>query len=197
MHGYLIAVSTVAGASVVAILVYLALRIYKRRSESGKDAETKGLCPPSIILTPSSPGQSNKRLYSPTRVRAASKENEEKLAKIRKKEKRKEVKSLWLPKKKDSLPMMTATMVQPTVAEQSKVCKLLANAICKFLKCILFSRARVHAFAPRVSWVATLTSFVSLPVFKKTTAVSHVINFGLFLVICYVRPGSNVELHMC
>lgn len=120
MHGYLIAVSTVAGASVVAILVYLALRIYKRRSESGKDAETKGLCPPSIILTPSSPGQSNKRLYSPTRVRAASKENEEKLAKIRKKEKRKEVKSLWLPKKKDSLPMMTATMVQPTVAEQSK-----------------------------------------------------------------------------
>lgn len=125
MQGYVIGISIVAGASVFAILVYLAMRIYKKRKRPRKDAETKGLCPPSIVLTSSSPGQSKKRLYSPTRERAASKESEEKLAKIRKKEKRKEVKSLWLPKKKESLPMMTATMVQPTVAEQSKVCKLL------------------------------------------------------------------------
>ena len=181
MQGYIIAISTVAGASVIAILVYLALRIYKRKSELGKDAETKGLCPPSIILTPSSPGQSNKRLYSPTRVRAAPKENEEKMAKIRKKEKRKEVKSLWLPKKKDSLPMMTATMVQPTVAEQSEVWKLFVNAICNFLKCTIFSRARVHAFAPRVSRVAALTSFVSLSVFKKQRL------FRILLISGYYR----------
>ena len=125
MQIYIIAVSFVAGASVVAILIYLAFRIYKKKLESGKDAETKGLYTPSIILTSSSPGQSKKRLYSPTRESAASKENEEKLAKIRKKEKRREVKSLWLPKKKDSLPMMTATMVQPKMAEQSKVCRLI------------------------------------------------------------------------
>ena len=124
MQVYIIAVSIVAGASVVAILVYLALRIYKKRAEPRKDAETKELSPPRIILTSSSPGQSKKRLYSPTRERTASKENEEKLAKIRKKEKRREVKSLWLPKKKDSLPMMTATMVQPKMAEHSKVCRL-------------------------------------------------------------------------
>ena len=121
MQAYVVAISVVAGASVVAILVYLALRIFRKSTEPRTDAETKGLCPPSIILTSSSPGQSKKRLYSPARERAASKEKEEKLAKIRKKEKRKEVKSLWLPKKKESLPMMTATMVQPTVAEQSKV----------------------------------------------------------------------------
>ena len=125
MQVYVIAVSIVAGASVVAILVYLAFRIYKKRSEPRRDAETKELCPPRIILTSSSPGQSKKRLYSPTRERTPSKENEEKLAKIRKKEKRREVKSLWLPKKKDSLPMMTATMVQPKMAEQSKVCRLI------------------------------------------------------------------------
>lgn len=120
MQGYVIAISVVAGVSVFAILVYLVLRIYKKNEKHGTDAETKGLCPPSIILTSSSPGQSKKRLYSPARERAASKESEERLAKTKKKEKRREVKSLWLPKKKESLPMMTATMVQPTVAEKSK-----------------------------------------------------------------------------
>ncbi|KAL9966068.1 hypothetical protein ACROYT_G024081 [Oculina patagonica] len=78
------------------------------------------MCPPRIELTSDSPGQSKKRLYSPARERAASKDKEEKLAKIKKKEKRREIKSLWLPKKKTSLPMMQATMVQPAVPEQTK-----------------------------------------------------------------------------
>ena len=118
MQGYVIAGSFAAGFSVVAILLYLAFRIFTKRSNTGKDAET--LCPPGSILTVSMPTRSE-GLYSSSRERASSKDSEEKVAKIRKKEKRKEVKSLWLPKKKDSLPMMTATMVQPIVAEQSKV----------------------------------------------------------------------------
>lgn len=135
MQGYVVAVSIVAGACVFAVLAYLALRIFKKNAGQKSDAETTGLCPPRIILTSDSPGQSKKRLYSPARERAASKDKEEKLAKIKKKEKRREIKSLWLPKKKTSLPMMQATMVQPAVPEQTKVCKLLCN-----LKLATYSR---------------------------------------------------------
>lgn len=124
MQGYVLAVSIIAGASVLAVLAYLAFRIFKKTAERKTDAETTGLCPPRIVLTSDSPGQSKKRLYSPARERAASKDKEEKLAKIKKKEKRREIKSLWLPKKKTSLPMMQATMVQPAVPEQTKVCKI-------------------------------------------------------------------------
>ena len=127
MQSYLVAVSVVAGACVFAVLAYLVLRIFKKNARRKTDPETTGLCPPKIILTSDSPGQSKKRLYSPARERAASKDREEKLAKIKKKEKRREIKSLWLPKKKTSLPMMQATMVQPTVPEQTKVCKLFCN----------------------------------------------------------------------
>ena len=117
MQSYVIVVSVVAGVSVFAVLVYLVLRIYKKREERGTDAETKGLCPPSIILTSSSPSQSKKKLYSPVGGRATSKETEEKVAK-RKKEER----SVWHPPKKtEGLPIIKATMVQPTVVERSKV----------------------------------------------------------------------------
>ena len=124
MQGYVVAVSVITAGCVFAVLAYLALRIFKKKAGRNNDAETTGLCPPRIILTSDSPGQSKKRLYSPARERAASKDREEKLAKIKKKEKRREIKSLWLPKKKTSLPMMQATMVQPAVPEQNKVCKL-------------------------------------------------------------------------
>ena len=127
MQGYVVAVSVIAAGCVFAVLAYLALRIFKKNAGRNNDAETTGLCPPRIILTSDSPGQSKKRLYSPARERAASKDREEKLAKIKKKEKRREIKSLWLPKKKTSLPMMQATMVQPAVPEQSKVCKFFYN----------------------------------------------------------------------
>ena len=122
------AVSVIAAGCVFAVLAYLALRIFKKNAgRNNSDAETTGLFPPRIILTSDSPGQSKKRLYSPARERAASKDREEKLARIKKKEKRREIKSLWLPKKKTSLPMMQATMVQPAVPEQNKVCKLFYN----------------------------------------------------------------------
>lgn len=117
MHGYVVTISIVAGVCVFVALVYLVFRIYKRRAELGTDAETVGLCPPSIILTSDSPGKSKKRLYSPIRERAGSKEKDEKL---KMKEKRKDIKSLWLPKKKTSLPVMQTTMVQPAVPEQTK-----------------------------------------------------------------------------
>lgn len=121
MHGYVVTISIVAGVCVFVALVYLVFRIYKRRAELGTDAETVGLCPPSIILTSDSPGISKKRLYSPIRERAGSKEKDEKL---KMKEKRKDIKSLWLPKKKTSLPVMQTTMVQPAVPEQTKACQL-------------------------------------------------------------------------
>ena len=121
MHGYVVTISIVAGICVFVALVYLVFRIYKRRAELGTDAETVGLCPPSIILTSDSPGMSKKRLYSPIRERAGSKEKDEKL---KMKEKRKDIKSLWLPKKKTSLPVMQTTMVQPAVPEQTKACQL-------------------------------------------------------------------------
>ena len=127
MQGYVVAVSVIAVGCVFAVLAYLAIRIFKKNAGRNNDTETTGLCPPRIILTSDSPGQSKKRLYSPARERAASKDREEKLAKIKKKEKRREIKSLWLPKKKTSLPMMQATMVQPAVPEQNKVCKLFFN----------------------------------------------------------------------
>lgn len=111
MRGYVIAGSFAAGFSVVAILLYLAFRIFTKRSNKEKDTET-------LFIS----ARSEELNSSLSRERANSKDNEERVAKSRKKEKRKEVKSLWLPKKKDSLPMMTATMVQPIVAEQSKVC---------------------------------------------------------------------------
>lgn len=121
MRGYVIAGSFAAGFSVVAILIYLAFRIFAKKSSQGAgDAETKVLFPPNIVLSSSSPEPSKKRLYAPTRDRRASKENEDKMAKSKKKEKRKEVRSLWLPKKKESLPMLTATMVQPTITEHCK-----------------------------------------------------------------------------
>ena len=119
MQGYVVAISIVAGVCVFAALVYLVFRIFKKRVKLGRDGETVGLCPPSIVLTSDSPGMSKKRLYSPIRERAGPKDKEEKL---KMKEKRKDIKSLWLPKKKTSLPMMQATMVQPTVPEQTKVC---------------------------------------------------------------------------
>lgn len=109
MRGYVIAGSFAAGFSVVAILLYLAFRIFTKRFNKEKDTET-------LFIS-----ERSEELNSLSRERANSKDNEERVAKSRKKEKRKEVKSLWLPKKKDSLPMMTATMVQPIVAEQSKV----------------------------------------------------------------------------
>ena len=121
MYGYVVTISIVAGVCVFVALVYLVFRIYKKRAELGTDAETVGLCPPSIILTSDSPGISKKRLYSPIRERAGSKEKDEKL---KLKEKRKDIKSLWLPKKKTSLPVMQTTMVQPAVPEQTKACQL-------------------------------------------------------------------------
>ena len=115
------AVSIIAGASVFAVLVYLALRLYRKTTETGRrDAEKRGLSPPSIVLTSSSPEQGTKRLYAP--VAGVSKDNDERLAKMRKKEKRKETKSLWLPKRNTSLPTIKATLVQPTAVEHSKVC---------------------------------------------------------------------------
>ena len=111
MQSYVIVVSVVAGVSVLAVLVYLVLRIYQKREELGTDAETKGLCPPRIILTSSSPSPSKKNLYSPGRARSKEKKA------------RTNLRSLWLPEKKHSLPTMTAMMVQPTVAERSKVRK--------------------------------------------------------------------------
>ena len=117
MQSYVIVVSVVAGVSVFAVLVYLVLKIYRKREEGGTDAETKGLCPPSIIVTSSSPSQSKKQLYSPAQRRATSKENEEKVAKRKKKER-----SVWHPPKKTKgVPIITATLVQPTVVERSKV----------------------------------------------------------------------------
>ena len=122
MQSYVIVVSVVAGVSVFAVLVYLVLRIYKKREERGTDAETKGLCPPSIILTSSSPSQSKKKLYSPVGGRATSKENQEKVAKRKKKEERNGSRSVWHPPKKtEGLPIIKATMVQPTMVERSKV----------------------------------------------------------------------------
>lgn len=109
MRGYVIAGSFAAGFSVVAILLYLAFRIFTKRLNKEKDTETLSI------------SARREELNSLSKERASSKDNEERVAKSRKKEKRKGVKSLWLPKKKDSLPMMTATMVQPIVAEQSKV----------------------------------------------------------------------------
>ena len=111
MQSYVIVVSVVAGVSVFAVLVYLVLRIYQKREELGTDAETKGLCPPSIILTSSSPSPSKKKLYSPGRARSKEKKT------------RTDLRRLWLLEKKDSLPTITAMMVQPTVAERSKVRK--------------------------------------------------------------------------
>ena len=117
MQSYVIVVSVVAGVSVFAVLVYLVLKIYRKREEGGTDAETKGLCPPSIIVTSSSPSQSKKKLYPPAQRRATSKENEEKVAKRKKKER-----SVWHPPKKTKgVPIITATLVQPTVVERSKV----------------------------------------------------------------------------
>lgn len=116
MQSYVIVVSVVAGVSVFAVLVYLVLKIYKKREERGTDTETRGLCPPSIIVTSSSPSQSKKTLYSPAQRRATSKENEEKVAKRKKKER-----SVWHPPKKtEGVPIITATLVQPTVVERSK-----------------------------------------------------------------------------
>lgn len=116
MQSYVIVVSVVAGVSVFAVLVYLVLRIYKKREERGTDTETRGLCPPSIIVTSSSPSQSKKKLYPPAQRRATSKENEEKVAKRKKKER-----SVWHPPKKtEGVPIIKATMVQPTVVERSK-----------------------------------------------------------------------------
>lgn len=116
MQSYVIVVSVVAGVSVFAVLVYLVLRIYKKREERGTDTETRGLWPPSIIVTSSSPSQSKKKLYSPAQRRATSKENEEKVAKRKKKER-----SVWHPPKKtEGVPIIKATLVQPTVVERSK-----------------------------------------------------------------------------
>ena len=116
MQSYVIVVSVVAGVSVFAVLVYLVLKIYRKREEGGTDAETKGLCPPSIIVTSSSPSQSKKKLYPPAQRRATSKENEEKVAKRKKKER-----SVWHPPKKTKGVPIIATLVQPTVVERSKV----------------------------------------------------------------------------
>lgn len=116
MQSYVIVVSVVAGVSVFAVLVYLVLKIYRKREEGGTDTETRGLCPPSIIVTSSSPSQSKKKLYPPAQRRATSKENEEKVAKRKKKER-----SVWHPPKKTKgVPIITATLVQPTVVERSK-----------------------------------------------------------------------------
>lgn len=116
MQSYVIVVSVVAGVSVFAVLVYLVLKIYRKREEGGTDAETKGLCPPSIIVTSSSPSQSKKKLYPPAQRRATSKENEEKVAKRKNKER-----SVWHPPKKTKgVPFIKATLVQPTVVERSK-----------------------------------------------------------------------------
>lgn len=115
MQSYVIVVSVVAGVSVFAVLVYLVLKIYRKREEGGTDAETKGLCPPSIIVTSSSPSQSKKKLYPPAQRRATSKENEEKVAKRKKKER-----SVWHPPKKTEGVPIIATLVQPTVVERSK-----------------------------------------------------------------------------
>ena len=119
MQSYVIVVSVVAGVSVFAVLVYFVLRIYKKREERGTDTETKRLCPPSIILTSSSPSSSKKKLYPPAGGRATSKENEKKR---KKKEEGNGLRSVWHPpNKREGLPIIMATMVQPTVVERSKV----------------------------------------------------------------------------
>ena len=120
MKSYLLAMSVAAGVSILAVFVYLALRLYrKKRGKEGGGKNSLSL--PRIVLTSSSPRGHKKRLYPPTGERAASKEKEERLASMRKKEQRREVKSMWLPKRKESLPSMKATLVQPTRKAYSQV----------------------------------------------------------------------------
>lgn len=124
METYVVGIGVAVGMVVVVFLVYIAFRIYKRSSSYTKITSKKnGLTPPRIVLTPSSPKQGVKRLFSPSkeRERAARIEREEKLNKQRKKERRKDIRSMWLPKRKDTLPITKTTIVQPMPMEVGQV----------------------------------------------------------------------------
>ncbi|KAK3753296.1 hypothetical protein QZH41_015238, partial [Actinostola sp. cb2023] len=121
MYPYLIAIGVAVGMVFVVVIIYVAFRIYRRSSSYTKiTSKTKnGLTPPRIVLTPSSPKQGVRRLYSPAkeRERAARAEREERLSKQRKKERRKDIRSMWLPKRKVTLPITKTTIVQPMPME--------------------------------------------------------------------------------
>jgi len=124
MQSYIIGISVAAAMVVVVFLIYLAFRIYKRSSSYTMIANRKnGTAPPRIVLTPSSPRHGVKRLFSPTkeRERMARIEREERLDKQRKKERRKDIRSMWLPKRKDTLPITKTTIVQPMPMELGQV----------------------------------------------------------------------------
>jgi hypothetical protein len=122
MHPYLIAIYVAAGVVVLVLLAYVAFRVYNRSPYSKLSTRSSnGLTPPRIVLTPSSPGKAAKRLYSPTKAMEKNREREEKLNKQRKRERRKDVMSMWLPKRKDTLPITKTTIVQPMPMEIGQV----------------------------------------------------------------------------
>lgn len=127
MHSYLIAIGVAAGIIVVVVVIYVAFRIYRRSPSYSKVATRSSGLAPRIVLTPSSPQRGVKRLFSPTkeRERAARLEREERLNKQRKREKRKDIRSMWLPKRKDTLPITKTTIVQPMPMELGPVINLL------------------------------------------------------------------------
>lgn len=92
---------------VFVVFVYLVLRIFKKNvGWNNSDVEIIGLFFLRIIFILDSFGWFKKRLYLLVRDRVVFKDREEKLVRIKKKEKRREIKSLWFLKKKISLFMM-------------------------------------------------------------------------------------------
>lgn len=124
MQSYVIGISVSAAMIVIVFLIYVAFRIYKRSSSYTMiNSRKNGTTPPRIVLTPSSPRHGIKRLFSPTkeRERMARLDREDKLDKQRKKERRKDIRSMWLPKRKDTLPITKTTIVQPMPMELGQV----------------------------------------------------------------------------
>lgn len=131
MQAYIIAIGVSVGVVVMAIIIYMAVRLYKKSSNYTKISTKKSsLTPPRIILTSSSPKRGVKRLFSPRqeRERAARIEREEKLNKQRKRERRKDIRSMWLPKRKDTLPITKTTIVQPMPMEMGQVCNIVIDS---------------------------------------------------------------------
>lgn len=158
MHPYLIAVYVGVSVVVIVLLAYVAYRVYNRSSTYSRLAtKSNGLTPPRIVLTPSSPGKAAKRLYTPTRTMEKNREREEKLNKQRKRERRKDVMSMWLPKRKDTLPITKTTIVQPMPMEMGQVNQTIPGhpSPLLFLLPSLYVLALVNALNPKISRIKT------------------------------------------
>ena len=102
------------------VTVLVVLRVYRRRRKDARyEAARRRSNKRKLATTPTRTPPKKNSVPGP--VRATRRDKHERAERLKKKEKRKQVVSMWLPKRKGTLPTVKTSLVQPLPLKEEEV----------------------------------------------------------------------------